>query len=94
MAWPDDRGRRGLPARDAGVLEDKEAEWAVAALFIQRLNSLRGEAEKCQREEDDYERYRSSFLPRIQNTPPPPVLPLPEACADRHCERGDGKREG
>lgn len=66
MAWPDDGGRRGLPARDAGVLEDEEVEWAVTALFIQRLNSLGGEAEKCQREEDDYERYRSSFLPEYR----------------------------
>lgn len=45
----------GPPARDAGVLEDEEVEWAVTALFIQCLNSLGGEAEKCQREEDDYE---------------------------------------
>lgn len=31
----------------------------MTALFIQRLNSPAGEAERCQREEDDYERYRS-----------------------------------
>lgn len=86
--------KRGPPARDAGVLEDEEVEWSLTALFIQRLNSLGGEVEKCQREEDDYERYRSPFLPRRASTPPPPVLPLPEACADRPCETGEGKREG
>lgn len=77
-------------------------EWAVTALFIQRLNSLRGEAEKCQRGEDDYERYRSPFLPRKENTPPPPPPgPLPHHSlrpalidAVRRGGGGEGNREG
>lgn len=75
----DDGGRRGPAARDAGVFRGRGVEWAVTALFIRRLNSLRGETEKCQRGEDDYERYRSPFLPRKrkENTPPPPT-PLPQ----------------
>lgn len=69
-------------------------EWAVTALFIQRLNGLRGEAEKCQRGEDDYERYRSPFLPRKENTPPSMYTStLPEACSGRLWETGGEKRE-
>lgn len=44
---------------DAGLSGGGRLGWAVTALFIQRLNSPGGEAERCQREEDDYERYRS-----------------------------------
>lgn len=47
-------------------------EWAVTALFIQRLNSLRGEVQKCQCGEDGYERYRSTFPSPKRKTPPPP----------------------
>lgn len=74
-------------------------EWAVTALFIQRLNSLRGEAEKCQRGEDDYERYRSPFLPRKENTlpTPPPPGPLPHHSlrpAPIDAGRRGGRKEG
>lgn len=77
MARLDDGGMRGAGCQRCGAFRGRWVEWAVTALFIQRLNSLGGEAEKCQREEDDYERYRSPFfLPRKENTPPPPG-PLP-----------------
>lgn len=59
MAWLDDGGMRGAGCQRCGAFRGRWVEWAVTALFIQRLNSLEGEAEKCQREEDDYERYRS-----------------------------------
>lgn len=76
-------------------------EWAVTDLFIRRLNSLRGEAEKCQRGEDDYERYRSPFPSpkKKENTPPPPT-PMPQHSlrptpidAGRQVEKG-GRDEG
>lgn len=75
MARLDDGGKQRLAARDAGGFRGRGVEWAVTALFIQRLNGLRGEAEKCQRGEDDYERYRSPSLPRKrkENSPPPPT---------------------
>lgn len=64
MARLDDGGMRGAGCQRCGAFRERWVEWAVTALFIQRLNSLGGEAEKCQREEDDYERYRSpSSLP-------------------------------
>lgn len=75
---------RGHAARDAGGFRGRRVEWAVTALFIQRLNSLRGEAEKCQRGEDDYERYRSPFLPPKGKKTLRLLLyasALPEACS-------------
>lgn len=99
MARLDDGGMRGAGCQRCGAFRGRWVEWAVTALFIQRLNSLGGEAEKCQREEDDYEGYRSPlFLPRKENTPPPPPGPLPRRsprpAATDAAERRGKKRGG
>lgn len=59
--------RAGCQGR--GRLRGQGVECSVTALFIQRLNSLRGEAGKCQHGEDDYEEYRSSPLPWKEKAP-------------------------
>lgn len=81
--------RAGCQGR--GHLRGQGVECSVTALFIQRLNSLRGEAGKCQHGEDDYEEYRSSPLPWKEKAPSPssqPAAPaLPAASSDRCWER-------
>lgn len=68
----------------------------MTALFIRRLNGLCGEAQKCQRREDDYERYRSLLpSPKRKHSSASSQRSLdPEACFSTSCETRRDKSKG
>lgn len=62
----------------------------MTALFAQRLNSLRGEAAKCQHGEDHYESIDPLQRKAASSSSQPPAPALPEVRSQRRWERREG----